>query len=105
MRLFGFIFLLLFFGLPIALFAFLVFRGIKGTKADEWEGEVIDKLYKTKTSYEGGRKKVSDFYTIVFKTNKGERKLAVTSGEFEGWKVGDKARKVKGKLGIERCNI
>ena len=108
MRLFGFLFLLLFFGLPIALVAFLILKGVKGAKADEWEGEVVDKLYKTKTTYEKdevigrNKKKISGFYTIVFKTNKGERKLAVTSSEFEKWKVGDKARKVKGKLGIER---
>lgn len=108
MRLFGFLFLLLFFGLPTALVAFLILKGVRGAKADEWEGEVVDKLCKTKTAYEKdevtgkNKRKVSGFYTIVFKTNKGERKLAVTSSEFEGWKVGDKARKVKGKLGIER---
>jgi hypothetical protein len=98
MRGVGLVMFLFFFVLPVAFFVWILRKGLKGAKADEWEGEVIDKLYNTKRD-DG---KVSEFYSIVFKTNKGERKMAVNSADYPNWKVGDKARKIKGKFGVER---
>ena len=98
MRGVGLIMFLFFFVLPIGFFAWLVMRGLKGAKGDEWEGEVIDKLYNTKEEDD----KVSEFYSIVFKTDKGERKIAVNKSEYPNWKVGDRARKIKGKFGVEK---
>jgi len=109
MRAVGFLIFLFFFLIPAGIFFLILAKGLKGAKEDEWEGEVVDKLYKTKTVYQKdeitgrSKKDVSGFYTIVFKTNKGERKLAVTKNEFEKWQIGDKARKVKGKFEVERC--
>jgi len=71
---------------------------LKGAKKDEWEGEVVDKLYNTREEDD----KVNEYYSIVFKTDKGERKIAVNKADYPNWKVGDKARKIKGKFGVEK---
>ena len=93
--------LLFFFILPVAFFVFLILKGVKNTKADEWDGEVIDKLYNTKRDFDDSHK-IEEFYTIVFKTTKGERKIAVNKSDYPTWKIGDKAKKIKGKLGVVR---
>lgn len=87
-----------FFAIPVGFFVWLLVKGLKGAKGDEWEGEVTDKLHNTKSDDD----KVSEFYSIVFKTNKGERKIAVNKGDYGNWKVGDKARKIKNKFGVEK---
>lgn len=96
-----FIILLFFFILPVGFFVSLLVKGLKGAKGDEWEGEVSDKLYNTKRDSDN-HNKINEFYSIVFKTNKGERKIAVNKVDYPKWKVGDKARKIKGKFGVER---
>lgn len=93
-----FVIMLFFFIIPVGFFFWLLSKGLKGAKSDEWEGEVSDKLLNTKR--EDG--KVSEYYSIVFKTNKGERKIAVNAADYPSWKVGDKARKIKGEFGVER---
>jgi hypothetical protein len=93
-----FVIFLFFFVIPVAFFFSIIVKGVKGAKKDEWDGEVIDKLYNTKED-EG---KVSEFYSIVFKTNKGERKIAVNKGDFATWKVGDKAKKIKNEFGVKK---
>jgi hypothetical protein len=93
-----FVILFFFFILPVGFFVLILFKGLKGAKNDEWEGEVVNKLYNTRE--EDG--KVNEFYSIVFKTNKGERKIAVNKADYPKWKVGDKARKVKNKFGVEK---
>lgn len=93
-----FVVLLFFFILPVGFFALIIAKGLKGAKGDEWEGEVIDKLHNTKREDD----KVNEYYSIVFKTSKGERKIAVNPADYPKWKVGDKARKIKGKFGVEK---
>lgn len=89
---------LFFFFVPVAFFVSLLVKGLKGAKGDEWEGEVIDKLHNSKED-DG---KISEYYSIVFKTSKGKRKIAVNKVDYPSWKVGDKARKIKGKFGVEK---
>ena len=91
-----------FFVLPVGFFIWLLMKGIKNTKADEWEGEVVDKNYNTKRDDEINGK-VNEFYSVNFKTKTGRIvKIAVNKSDYSTWKTGDKARKIKGKLGIER---
>jgi hypothetical protein len=96
-----FVIFLFFFILPVGFFLSLLFKGLKGAKKDEWEGEVSDKLYNTRRDSENPHR-VNEFYSIVFKTNKGERKIAVNKADYPNWKVGDKARKIKNKFGVEK---
>jgi hypothetical protein len=96
-----FVVFLFFFVLPVGFFVWLLVKGLKGAKGDEWEGEVVDKLYNTRRDSDNSNK-INEFYSIVFKTNKGQRKIAVNKSEYPSWKVGDKARKIKGKFGVER---
>ena len=98
MRGVAFTMFLFFFAIPVGFFVWLLMKGLKGAKGDEWEGEVVDKLYHTREDDD----KVSEFYSIVFKTNKGQRKIAVNKSEYPNWKVGDKAKKTKGKFGVEK---
>ncbi|MGB9911312.1 MAG: DUF7489 domain-containing protein [Microgenomates group bacterium] len=104
MRLFGFLFLLLFFILPVGLVGLLILKMVKKTKASEWEGEIIDKLYRTKEERDEGsiiknKKKVSHFYTLVVKTNEGlTRKVAVSKEMYDSCQIGDKLIKPKGAL-------
>lgn len=98
MRVVVFAILFLFVVMPVAYFFWLLSKGIKGAKIDEWDGEVTDKTYKTRE--EDGDLK--GFYTIVFKTNKGERKIAVNKADYTDWEVGDKARKIKNQLSVKK---
>lgn len=98
-----FIVFLFFFAIPVGFFLLILFKGLKGAKADEWEGEVIDRLYNTKRDSDNSNK-VNEFYTIVFKTNKGQRKIAVNKSDYGNWKVGDKAKKIKDKFGVEKIS-
>ena len=90
--------MLFFFIIPVGVFVLILVKGLKGAKKDEWEGEVIDKLHNSKE--EDG--KVSEFYSIVFKTNKGERKIAVNQADYPSWKIGDKAKKIKNEFGVKK---
>ena len=98
MRNVGLVVFLLFFGLPVIFFAWLLRKGVKGAKADDWEGEVVDKTH-NKVDDDNV---VRDYYTIVFKTDRGERKIATNPKDYLKWKIGDKAKKTKGKFGLER---
>jgi hypothetical protein len=89
---------LFFFGIPVGFFAWLLSKGLKGAKGDEWEGEVTDKLYNTRREDDVEH----EYYSVVFKTDKGERKIAVNKSDYATWKVGDKAKKIKGKFGVEK---
>ena len=93
-----FVILFFFFILPVGFFVWLLAKGLKGAKADSWEGEVVDKLYNTKKE----DKKINEYYSIVFKTDKGERKIAVNKEDYSTWKVGDKAKKVKNEFGVKK---
>lgn len=104
MRIAGILVFLLFFVIPAGLVGLLILKIVKKTKASEWEGEVIDKLYKTKEEIDEesiikNKKTVSHFYTLVVKTNEGlTRKIAVTKEMYDSCQVGDKLVKPKGAL-------
>lgn len=99
MRIVVFIILAFFLFIPVAFFFSVLTRGLGGAKQDEWEGEVADKLYKTKREE---NKAEHEYFTVVFRTNKGERKVAVNREVYDTWNIGDKAFKVKGKFGVEK---
>jgi hypothetical protein len=98
MKIVVFIMLFFFFILPVGFFVWLLVKGLKGAKSDEWEGEVVDKVFNLVEDEDIAHEN----YSIVFKTNKGERKIAVKKGDYGNWKVGDKARKIKNKFGVEK---
>ena len=101
MKIAVFIIMFFFFILPVSFFIWILVKGLKGAKGDFWEGEVVDKLYNTRRDSDNPHK-TNEFYSIVFKTNKGERKIAVNKEDYPSWKVGDKAKKTKGKFGVEK---
>jgi hypothetical protein len=104
MRILPMLVFFIFFVLPVGLFSLLIIKIVKKTKADAWEGEVTDKLYNERRD-DDNPKKMNSFYTIVITTTKGQvRKIAVTAGDFEKWKKGDKAKKEKGKLNPEKIS-
>lgn len=81
-ELFFFLPMILFFGvfalLVIGFFG-IIAKLIKKTKADIWEGKLVDKKYAEKEAID------SD-------------KTAVSSQAYAQWKIGDKAKKEKGKI-------
>lgn len=104
MRIFGILFFLLFFVVPVGLVGLLILKIVKKTRASQWKGEVIDKLYNTKEEIDEGsiiknKKKVSSFYTLVVKTDEGlTRKVAVTKEMYDSCQIGDRLIKPKGAL-------
>lgn len=102
MRLVGIIMFIIFFGIPIGIFALVMKKVLKDSRKDAWEGEVTDKTFFEKRDDEY-RNKFHKFYTIVFTTTTGlTRKMAVTASDYPKWNKGDKVRKEKGKLVPER---
>jgi len=94
--------LLIFIPLGLGIVLFLSLVG-KNAAKDEWEGEVVDKTHNTKDE---DHNRVSHFYTLVIKTSKGEeRKIAVMADAYTRAKVGDKYKKVKGKLNPEKIVV
>ncbi|MEJ5167219.1 MAG: hypothetical protein WHV67_09360 [Thermoanaerobaculia bacterium] len=108
MKIFGLLFLAIFFLIPVAIFAVIILIVINRTRKSEWRGEVIDKLYETKEELDResiikNKRRTSHFYTIVVRTEEGlTRKIAVTKEVFDSYKVGDKLIKRKGKLNPEK---
>ena len=100
MKIAGLIMFLLFFGLPIGIFALVLKKFLGNAKKDVWEGEVVDKLY-NELEDDG---KTSQYYTLVIKTAKGERKMSVSVANYQTAKVGDKFRKVAGRLNAEKVD-
>ena len=98
MRSIAFVLLFFFFVVPVGFFGWILSKGLKGAKSDEWEGEVTNKLYNTRREDNVEH----EYYSIVFKTDKGERNIAVNKDDYATWKVGDKAKKIKGKFGVEK---
>jgi hypothetical protein len=89
--------------LPITLliggFLFIVYKIIVKTRASAWKGTVTDKLYNTKRDDNDNPHHVSQFYTLVVKTDEGlTRKIAVTKTMYDSCNVGDKLDKPKGAL-------
>jgi len=98
MRGVGLIMFLIFFGLPVLFFVWFLKKGLKGAKADEWKGEVVDKTHNSVEDED----EIHEYYSIIFKTDKGGRKIATNSKDYLKWKIGDKAIKIKDKFGVER---
>ena len=87
------------FGLLVGGFLFIVGKMIVKTKKSAWKGEVVDKVYNAKRDSFEDSKHVSQFYTLVVKTDEGlTRKIAVTRAMYDSCKVGDKVEKPKGAL-------
>jgi len=98
MKIAGLIMFLLFFGLPIGIFALVLKKFLGNAKKDVWEGEVVDKLY-NEMEDDG---KTSQYYTLVIKTAKGDRKMSVSATDYQSAKVGDRFKKVAGRLSAEK---
>ena len=87
------------FGLLVGGFLFIVAKMISKTKKSSWKGEVTDKLYNAKRDSFEDSNRVSQYYTLVVKTDEGlTRKIAVTKAMYDSCKVGDKLEKPKGAL-------
>jgi hypothetical protein len=87
--------------LLIAGFCFLVFKLIAKSKAESWQGEVIDKKEFSKKDDE--TKRIEHFYHLVVRTNDGkERKVGLSQGMYNRFTIGDKIIKPKDKLFPEK---
>lgn len=91
---------LFFFAIPVFFFVSILVKGIKGAKKDEWEGVVADKIHNT-VDDDGTDK---EYFTVVFKTEKGIRKIAMIESDYNGWSIGDKGKKVKDVFGVKKIS-
>ena len=90
-----------FFGILIVGFIVLVVYLINKGKNMAWKGTLINKLFNEKRDSESNR--MEYFYTLVFKTEEGkELKVGVSREVYDDYKIGDKAKKDKGKLQPEK---
>lgn len=87
-----------FFALIVLGFFFIVFKLIKKQKASVWSGKLVDKKYFAKEVNDDGFRKTEHFYTLIFETNQGPKKLGVAKQVYDQWQVGDQAKKEKGKI-------
>jgi hypothetical protein len=89
------------FALLVAGFIILVVKLIKKGKASAWQGELVDKLYRSRDDSDSGR--TEHFYTLVFKTIEGKMIKVGTSREiYDSYVIGDKAEKKSGELGLKK---
>lgn len=90
------------FAIGLIIFFSLIAKLASNASKDEWQGEVVDKLYHQKDEDDH---KVSHFYTLIIKTTKGEqRKIPVMSDVYSRASVGDKYIKIKGQLNPKKVN-
>jgi len=90
-----------FFGILVIGFIALVIYLVNKGKQDAWTGEVIDKIYKERRDMDSNR--MEHFFTLVIKTTDGRtKKVGVAQNIYNQYKIGDKAKKEKGKLFIEK---
>lgn len=88
----------------VGIFVIIILIGLKKTRASEWRGVVVDKIYATKEkerkgSLIMGKRKFSHFYTLAVKTDDGVTKnIAVTKEMYDSCAIGDKLVKRKGAL-------
>lgn len=89
----------LFFGVLVIGFLFLVAKVISRGRKSAWTGVVIDKLYNQRRGSFEDSHKVSQFYTLVFKTDAGVTiKIAVSKAMYGEYNVGDRAQKKSGEF-------
>jgi hypothetical protein len=82
-------------------FLALVFSLIMKSKNSSWTGEVVDKVHNEKKDYESHR--MEHFYYLVVMTSEGkEMKVGLSQQLWDGFNVGDKIKKPKGKLFPEK---
>lgn len=82
-------------------FLLLVFKLIMKSKNSFWTGEVTDKVHNQKEDYESHR--MEHFYYLVVMTDQGkEMKVGLSEQLWNGFNIGDKIKKDKGKLFPEK---
>jgi len=90
-----------FFGVLILGFFTLIFKLIKKGKNSSWEGKLVDKDHIEVDDDDSSYKK--DYYSLVFETKEGKKiKVGVTKKVYGEYKIGDKAKKEKGKFHPEK---
>ena len=91
-----------FFALLVILFLGLIVKLVLKSKNEEWIGEVVDKKY-NKAEDDNGVEK--EYFNLVVKMDVGrDRKVAMSRVKWEGFEIGDRIRKPKGKLWPEKIN-
>jgi len=71
-------------------------KKINRQKESSWKGKLTDKEHVELDNDEGPYSK--DVYTLYFETNEGKKiEINTTKDVYDKWKVGDKARKIKGE--------
>lgn len=87
-----------FFGLLILGFFVLIFKLIGKQKQSAWAGKLVDKKYFAKEVDDEGFRKTEHYYTLIFETDQGQKKLGVAKQVYDQWEIGDQAKKEKGKI-------
>lgn len=94
------LFNLIFLSLVIGFIVVIVKLAKKG-KASAWEGELVDKLYRTNQDFD--TQQVRQFYTLVFQTTEGKTiKVSTSKKVYDEYQIGDKAVKKPGELRPQR---
>jgi hypothetical protein len=92
------IFFLIFGALVIGFLTVVIKMIFKGRQS-AWKGEVVDKLFNERRGSFEDHRKISQFYTVVFKTDAGSTlKLAVTRQMYDDLKIGDRVEKKSGTM-------
>jgi hypothetical protein len=90
-----------FFALLIVGFLILVFKLVMKSKNSSWTGEVKDKVHNQREDYDSHR--MEHFYSLVVMTGEGkEMKVGLSQQMWDGFNIGDKIKKDKGKLFPEK---
>jgi hypothetical protein len=96
--------IIIFFGIFALLaggFLAFVLKLILKSKNSSWTGEVTDKVHKQKEDYESHR--MEHFYHLVVMKSEGkEMKVGLSQQLWDGFNIGDKIKKDKGKLFPEK---
>jgi hypothetical protein len=87
------------FGLLIVGFLSLVGKIIYQGRKSAWKGVVVDKIHNEKRGSFEEDKEISQFYTLVFKTDEGKQiKIAVAKSMYDEYEIGDRAEKKSGEM-------
>jgi len=91
----------LIFGLLVVGFFALITKLVLKSKNSFWQGTVSDKVHNQKRDYDS--KRMQDFYYLVVNTDDGKNmKVGLSAQMWEGFSIGDKIKKDKGKLYPEK---
>ena len=90
------------FALLIILFLGFIVKLVLKSKNEEWTGEVVDKKV-NEIEDDNGIKR--DYYYLEVKMEAGrDRKIALSQPMWDGFKIGDRLHKPKGKLWPEKIS-